>query len=168
MKLFLALAPLAGLLALEPAPTSSAAPAAVLRDVSIDDAAWLAGRWEGELFGGFAEEQWSLPADGAMMGMFRHVQGDRVGFYEFFLLKEDEEHGLVLRLKHFHPDLVGWEEKGDFVEFPLIEASENELIFDGIRFQLTEPDVISGALSLAQNGKVETVEFEYRRVPEGA
>ena len=172
MKLLLAGSSLLGLLLLEPV-RSAAGPLdpgarGAQGEVSIEDAAWLAGRWEGELFGGHAEEQWSAPADGAMMGMFRLIQGDRVGFYEFFLLREDEEHGLVLRLKHFHPDLRGWEEKDAWVEFPLVEATGDTLAFDGLVFHLAEPDRIEARLDLDQGGRIQTVEFEYRRVPDDA
>jgi hypothetical protein len=163
MKRLLLLAPLCGLLGF--AGTSMARPeASPAPSVSIDDAAWLVGSWEGELFGGFAEEEWSDPVDGAMMGMFRHMKGDKISFYEFFILIEDPEHGLVLRLKHFNADLTGWEEKAKFVEFPLIEAKENELVFDGLVMRLADPNTIEVKLQLDQGAGVQTVEFEYHRV----
>ena len=75
---------------------------------------WIAGHWKGEAFGGHVEEVWSKPAGGAMMGMFRLVQGDEVGFYELLTLLE-EDGSLVFRLKHFNSDLTGWEEKNENV-----------------------------------------------------
>ena len=143
--------PLVPFLAGRPASTP-ATPATPAASVTIEDAAWLAGSWEGEFLGGFAEETWSEPSDGAMMGMFRHLKDDSVAFYEFFTLVEDDEHGLALRLKHFHPDLRGWEEKDRFVEFPLVTIGEDELVFDGLAMRL-EDDVIQVELNLGRSDR---------------
>ena len=125
---------------------------------TIDDIAWLAGRWIGSGLGGETEETWSAPAGGAMMGMFRLVKGGTVVFYEFLTLVEHEG-GLLLKVKHFNADLTGWEEKGDFVTFRLIETTPAELRFDGLTFRRIAPDRVDIFLAL-RNRQAGTVREE--------
>ena len=94
---------------------------------------WLVGHWIGDGFGGISEEVWASPVDGAMMGMYRHIKDGKINFYEFMNIVEIE--GKVeLRLKHFTPDLKGWEEKDKYIIFPFIKADENYFEFDGLIF----------------------------------
>lgn len=81
---------------------------------TLDDVAWLAGSWSGEAFGGSFEEVWNPPSGGSMVGMFKTLNGDNVGFYELMLLVE-EEGSLSLKVKHFDSDFSAWEEKKDFI-----------------------------------------------------
>ena len=99
----------------------------------IEDIAWIAGNWVGEAFGGLSEEFWSEPVAGAMMGMYRSVARGKVGFYELLTITE-EKGSLILRLKHFHPDLKGWEEKNATVDFPLVKVEKNTVWFEGYTF----------------------------------
>jgi hypothetical protein len=93
--------------------------------------AWLAGHWVGPALGGEAEEIWSPPKAGSMMGMYRLVRGDKVIFYELLTLAQ-EGGSLVLRLKHFNPDLTGWEEKQKTVDFRLVGLGEGVVQFEGM------------------------------------
>ncbi len=68
---------------------------------------WLTGQWVRRDAGGLAEEHWSTPAGGAMMGMFRLVKKGKVVFYE--LLTITKEGGqLVLRIRHLDTRLMPW------------------------------------------------------------
>ncbi len=62
------------------------------------------------------------------MGMFRWIHEGRVRFYEFITI-EREGIELVLRIKHFNPGLLGWEEKNTSTEFVLVQISEHEAVF---------------------------------------
>ena len=128
------------------------------------DIAWFAGRWVGSGLGGETEETWSAPAGGAMMGMFRLVKGGTVVFYEFLTLVE-REGSLLLKLKHFNADLTGWEEKGAFVTFRLIETTPAELRFDGLTFRRIAPDRVDIFLALRnrQDGTVREEAFSMIR-----
>lgn len=101
---------------------------------SLDQVAWLAGHWIGEGLGGVSEEMWSPPAGGAMMGTYRLLKDGAPVFYEFLLLVE-EKGTLILKLKHFEPDLTGWEEKADFVDFPLVAIEGDSIHFDGLTYE---------------------------------
>ena len=98
---------------------------------------WLQGRWTGNGFGGFSEEVWSPPGpDGKMMGVYRHFKADSsLNFYEFLVLDEEGMH-----LKHFKPDLEGWEEKEDFVSFKMISYDKSTIKMKGLTFQKTGAD----------------------------
>ncbi len=101
---------------------------------TLQDMAWLTGQWTGTGLGGVTEESWSSPASSAMMGMFRLVKDEKVVFYEFLTLVEHEG-SLLLKLKHFNPDLTGWEEKADFVKFRLLRVTPGTAWFDGLTFR---------------------------------
>lgn len=100
---------------------------------TLADMAWLAGRWVGAALGGEAEEIWSPPEAGSMMGMYRLVRDGKPVFYEFQTLVE-ENGSLMLRLKHFNRDLTGWEEKEQTVEFPHVALGEGIVQFEGLSF----------------------------------
>lgn len=101
-----------------PAAAQEAAPAP-----GLDDLAWLAGTWEGTLGEDPLIETWFPPAGGRMAGLFRWVKGDEVYLYELVSLEETAD-GVVLQVKHFGPDLVGWEAKDESVVFDLVELDE--------------------------------------------
>src|SRR6516225_5804665 len=82
---------------------------------SVADIAWLAGSWTSEAFGGVGEEIWSSPSANTMVGMYRLIKDGKVLFYELCIIAPEGD-SLVLKLKHFHPDLRGWEAKDAAVE----------------------------------------------------
>jgi hypothetical protein len=124
------------------APASVPSPPAALRDL-----AWLAGDWHGTGLGGQTDEAWSAPAGGAMMGMFRLVRDGKVVFYEFLTLVEHEG-SLLLKLKHFNPDLTGWEEKANFVTFRLLKTTPDAAYFGGLTFRRAGADRLEIFLAL--------------------
>jgi hypothetical protein len=97
--------------------------------VSIDDLAWMAGDWYGHVDGDDIDEHWSTPAGGVMLGIFRWLKNGKVYLYELLAI-EPEANGLVLRLKHFDRGLIGWEEKGIALAFPVVRAGKREVAFE--------------------------------------
>jgi hypothetical protein len=70
----------------------------------------------------------------------------------------------VLRLKHFNPDFTGWEEKSDYVTFPLRSVAPNQAVFSGLSYTLVDGDKLRIELQLRQSdGTVETEVFELTR-----
>ena len=92
---------------------------------------WLAGVWEGDGPEGQVEQIWSAPRAGTMLGLFRLTHENRPQFFELMCISEDAG-GLSMRMKHFHPDLRGWEERDQVMEVPLLELGEQEAFFDGL------------------------------------
>lgn len=133
---------------------------------SIDDVAWLTGRWSGEGLGSVAEETWLPPAGDAMAGVFRLADEDGVQFYEIVTVREVEG-SLLLQLKHFGPDLVGWEESDETVDFPLVAKAHDTLWFDGLTMKRVSSDEMHIWVALEREGDSEAQEalFQYRRGP---
>jgi len=100
-------------------PLSGAGPA---------DLAWLTGSWLGRNGPDGVEEHWSPLGGDTLVGMFRWVKDGTVSFYELAAI-EREGTDVVLRIKHFHPRLVGWEEKADACEFVLVHLGDQEAAF---------------------------------------
>lgn len=128
-------------------------------EFDITDYDWLVGHWEGNGFGGVSEEIWAPAVDGTMMGMFRHMNDGKLVFYEFILLDEEG-----MRLKHFHPDIKGWETKDDFVQFQMVEFSENMLVMKGLTIEKKSESNIEIRLKMRRNETVETEVFSMHRV----
>ena len=131
---------------------------------SIEDAIFLVGHWQGDGMGGFNEEVWGEPLGGSMLGAFRHLQGDEPSFSEIMQISEDNG-TLALRLKHFNPDLTGWEEKDDMVTFPLVRVEPNEaLYFRGLTYRRVSDNLLTIYLALHNRDGVQEVSFELHRV----
>ena len=132
---------------------------------SIEDMAWLAGSWHGEGLGGTVEEVWSRPSAGAMMGMFKHIQEGEPTFYELELIVEEKE-SLVLKLKHFNADLTGWEDKQEFVSFPLVRMAEDASYFDGLTYRRLENDTLEVYVVIGDGDEVREEGFVFHRADE--
>lgn len=126
--------------------------------ISVKSFEWLTGYWVGDGFGGISEEIWSPAEDNTMMGMFRHTKDGEVTFYEFMHLTAEG-----MKIKHFSPDLIAWEEKDKFVTFPLIEVTADKLIFNGLEIWRKSEDEIQMKLTLNTDGKIETEIFNFKR-----
>jgi hypothetical protein len=131
---------------------------------TIADMAWLAGHWTGEGLGGVAEEVWMTPGGGAMLGMYRLVREGKPVFYELVTIAEDAG-SLVIRLKHFNPDMTSWEEKRQTVDFPLVAKSGNTIHFSGMTFRRDDADHLTVFLAIGdKSGGVREETFRYRRL----
>lgn len=97
------------------------------------------------------------------MGAFKLVEDERVDFYELLTISE-ENSTLVLRIKHFHRDLKGWEESDEVVTFRLVNVSRNKVFFDGFTFEKVSDDEINIYVQLKRDGEVREQAFAYSRV----
>jgi hypothetical protein len=107
-----------------------AAPEASAARGSVADLAWMAGHWTGGEEGQLSEEVWTEPSGDCMLGMWRYVAGGRLKVYESLALVADGD-GVVMRLRHFNPDGVGWEEKERPLNLRLVRNAEREAAFEG-------------------------------------
>ena len=120
---------------------------------TVADLARLAGSWTGTGLGGVSEEIWSKPANGIMMGMYRLIKEDKPVFYEALWLIE-ENGTLIMRLKHFHPNLVGWEEKDKTVDFRFVKKEGKRIYFSGLTFDFAVNNELTIYLALRQKDGV--------------
>lgn len=131
---------------------------------SIADVSWIQGHWRGEAFGGITEEIWSPPLGGSMMCAFKLVVDDQVKFYELVTILE-ENGSLVLRLKHFHANLQGWEEKDETVDFRLVKIEEKTAYFEGFTFESISEEEMDIYVMIDSEGKTEETKFPYQKYP---
>lgn len=130
---------------------------------TIADAAWLAGSWRGTGLGGFSDETWSQPEGGVMIGTYRLIKEGKPVFYEMMWLLETEG-TIILRLKHFNPDLTGWEEKDKSVDFKFVKKDGKRLYFSGLTFERASRDELNIYLALRQrDGSLKEEAFRMKR-----
>lgn len=129
---------------------------------TLDDIAWLVGSWSGEAFGGSFEEVWNPPSGGSMVGMFKTLNGDNVGFYELMLLVE-EEGSLSLKVKHFSAEFYAWEDKSAYVNFRFIKADEGTIHFSGFSLYRISDNEIHGYVVIREGEETREEKLVYKR-----
>jgi hypothetical protein len=141
------------------------APGQASPPATIADAAFLVGHWTGEGLGGTFEEVWTAPKKGVMVGMYRGLKDDAPVFQELIVIRE-EAGSLMVRLKHFNPDMTGWEEKAQVVTMPFVAKRDGLVHFDGMAFKVTGPDTLTCYLAIEnkKDGTVREATFTYKRV----
>ena len=130
---------------------------------SLEDLSWLSGYWKGEAMGGIIEETWTPAIGGSMMCSFKLTVNNEVVFYEFVSLTEENE-TLQLRLKHFHPNLDGWEDKEDKITWKLVEVTPNKVYFSGFTFEKVDDNHLNIYVVFEEGGKTSEMKFSYQRV----
>lgn len=103
-------------------------PVETMCKAAVADLAWFTGNWQGTHSVDVIEEYWSGVAGSTMMSMFRWLKEGNVRFYELMTL-EPEAEGVLLRIKHFSPGLIGWEEKSDSAVFVLVQLTPGKAVF---------------------------------------
>ncbi len=143
------------------ARAQSSPPAA---EATIDGAAWLAGRWVGTGFGGEMEETWAPPVGEQMVGHFRYWRDGQPQFYEF-LMMDVTDGGVRMRVKHFNPDMVGWEEKDGWVTFEPVSVGPEALLFNGLEIRREGADRVVMTIRLRRGDVVEEEVLRFQRAP---
>lgn len=143
-------------------PVRALQPGAAPPPAKLADVAWLEGTWVGKGLGGDTEESYSSALGGAVVGYFRFVKDGKVVFYEIVTIAETNG-SLALRLKHFHPDLKGWEEKDDVVEFKLVAVEGQTAYFDGLSIR-RDGDTLFSAVKITnkKDGSSRVEQFSYK------
>jgi Domain of unknown function (DUF6265) len=149
------------------APTASASPV----KPTLSNLSWLAGEWQGTWGPRIAQQTWTAPEAGVMVGTFQLTEGDKTLVLEFFTLTEESD-GIKLYLRHFTPSLTPWEKPGPTV-LTLKSADTKSVVFvnavDGEPKQdvLTRIDAdtyISRSEIVPAKGDAQVTEITYRRV----
>lgn len=135
---------------------------------NIKDLAFMSGKWTTHSAWGDMEASWSEPMGNSMMSSYRCVKNGKVIFYEFSVI-EQMDSGPVMKLRHFSPGNIGWEEKDKPYEYPLMFLEPDKARFErpdkktALTFHRTAPDAMQVILeSQDQDGRwVEDV-FDYK------
>ena len=130
---------------------------------TLESLKWLAGHWRGEAFGGITEEVWTPAIGGSMMCAFKLVADGKVTFYE--LVSIIEEGGtLIMKLRHFHNDLRGWEEKDNPLTFRLVKVTADRVYFDEFTYERAGDNDLNIYVVIKQrDGSESEVKFAYKR-----
>ncbi len=144
------------------APQGHVPPPATIADVE-----WLRGLWEGKgIDGADAVESWLPASTGAMVGTFVQEKPDDTILFTEHMVIAEEAGSLVLKLKHFNPDLTGWEEKDGMVRFPLVSAQPCALHFSGLSYRCDGSDGLVVAVRMERGGEqAEELVFRFKRTP---
>lgn len=98
---------------------------------TISDFSMLQGDWSGTGLGGQVDELWMPARAEQMHGIFRMEEEGKLVFTEYMSILKDSL-SYVLKVKHFSPEFIGWEEKDDAIEFRFIKKENNTLYFSGL------------------------------------
>lgn len=128
----------------------------------ISQMSWLAGYWYGGEEGQLIEEVWTPPSGGSMMGSFKMLKNGKVVFYELQQIVEING-GLMLQIKHFGPELHGWEEKTETEDFALVKITDDTACFDGLSFVKDGQDGLIIYVRQGEGEEVHELSFHYKR-----
>ena len=134
-------------------PVMQASPGSAPPPARIDAGAWLEGDWVGNGPGGTFEEGWLAPLAGNMVSVYRGMRDGRVSFFQVVTLVEAGQ-SLAVQLKHFAPDLRGWEPKDKTVDFHLVRTAPGALYLDGMTYRRTQEGLESWVLIGLKDGGV--------------
>lgn len=95
----------------------------------ISALSFISGNWQLAHEWGDMEETWSLPKGDNMMGAFRCVSEGKVVFYEFIVIEQTDSVP-VMKLRHFNPGSIGWEDKDTPYPYPLVSLTANKAVFE--------------------------------------
>jgi hypothetical protein len=138
-------------------------------DKVIKNLAFMAGKWKTETNWGEMEENWSEPLGNCMMCSYRCVKDGKVLFYEFVVIEQTDSVP-VMKLRHFSPGNIGWEEKDKPYIYPLMFLDVDKARFErpdkktALTFYRTGPETMKVILE-RQDDKGNWVEdvFDYKR-----
>lgn len=100
-----------------------------------------------------------------MVGHFRLEQGGAPALYEFMVLDEFEG-GLRMRVKHFNPTFVGWEERDAWHTFGFVSVGPGTLTLDGLELLREDSDRLTMQLHIGRaDGSTETETLHFQRAP---
>jgi hypothetical protein len=94
---------------------------------TLSELAWLEGKWQGSWGPRIAEQAWMAPRAGQMVGLFREVENMTL-VVELYSLVEAPD-GIELRLRHFTPSLVTWEESNSTM-LKLVSVDPKTAVFE--------------------------------------
>jgi hypothetical protein len=126
-------------------------------EANLGQMEWLSGYWYGTGLGGDCEELWMPALDNAMHGVFRLAINGQIRFTEYMAI-EEVGGTLILKVKHFNRDLSAWEEKEDWVKFPLVKLEAHTAYFSGISF-FRNGDSLSIKLAMRSGNESRIEEF---------
>jgi hypothetical protein len=151
---------------------ASLAASGAVSSPNLSDFSWLEGRWRGDWGPRVAEQIWTAPKAGTMVGDFRLIENDKVLVIEFFTLLE-KNGGINFYFRHFTPELVPWE-KSDATLLKLTGVEAKKIDFENpangkpkrVVFTKMDADTYTWRSEIIpETGEPQIVEITYHRQP---
>lgn len=131
---------------------------------SIDQLAWLAGSWVGTGMGSDVTETYSAPLGGRITGHFAMADGKGGVSFTELVDYVPLRGSLAYRVRHFSPDMTGWEDgTGKPVIFPLVAVEKDRWFFDGMTIERTSPSALTMWVRITEKGTTNEVPFRLVR-----
>jgi hypothetical protein len=134
---------------------------------SLKDLAFLAGNWQGGSGENVIEEYWMAPEGGAMLGMYRDIQGGKTVMTELCAVVM-REGSPVLLLRHFDSGLIGREERDKPIFFGLESLAGRKAVFYSeerktrLTYERTTDSELVVTLEKEKDGKKTQFPYRYR------
>ncbi|MEK7865350.1 MAG: DUF6265 family protein [Planctomycetota bacterium] len=129
---------------------------------SLDDFAWLAGSWEGDVGGGKFEEQWLAPVGGVMIGMGRVTSQGQTQFVEFLKIVQEGDEISYRAIIEGQPE----------VPFALSKLDGGEAVFENpkhdfpqrIIYRLEKDGTLFARVEATKDGVTQGEDFKLKRI----
>jgi len=140
------------------------------KTATLAEFAWLEGHWHGEWGPRTAEQIWTAPKAGLMLGTFRLVEDNKTLLIEVYTLLQKPD-GIEFRFRHFTPDLAPWE-KSDATLLTLESFNGTRFVFANsangepkraVFTRLNQDTYMSRFELLPASGEMQVVEITYHR-----
>ncbi len=137
---------------------------------TLADFAWLEGRWQGTWGPRTAEQSWTSPKAGMMLGTFRLVEDEKTLVIELFTFVEKPD-AIDLYIRHFTSALVPWE-KTNATYLKLVSLDPAKATFENpvdgepkhaIITRLDADTYVSRSEIVPETGDVQVIEITYHR-----
>lgn len=133
----------------------------------VSDLHFMSGTWKLQHEWGDMTEVWSDTAGNNLMCTYRCVKDGELIFYEFIVV-EQEGKTPVMKLRHFAPGSIGWEEKDKPHSYPLVSLQKNKAVFEKedkktrLTYIRDSPSTLTSFLEREKDGKWTKDVFSYR------
>ena len=116
-----------------------------------------------------AEEYWSAPDGGSIMGMFRMTPRGKSTLYEFLLIEENGD-GVALRFRHYGRKFKDIDEKP--LHLKLARAGDKQAVFENVDgnqpkriiYRIDESDLVAFVESTRDDGTPESFSLRFSKV----
>jgi Domain of unknown function (DUF6265) len=145
-------------LSLSPVGAQTKGGAGSVKKTDVQSLSWLAGFWRDEDKDHPAEEHWTAPSGGAMLGMCRLGKTLQDSTFEIMIV-EERAGKLVYSFRHFASGLRDKEKEA--LSFDVQITGPSEVIFEGrdskrptkLTYTLSAPDKLTIVLERTRDGK---------------
>ena len=134
---------------------------------SCSTLSFLTGTWKTQHKWGDMTEIWSTAEGENLMCTFRCIKDNKVIFYEWIII-ESSLSGPVMKLRHFNPGSIAWEDIKDPQTYHLVSSTANQCVFESadkstrISYEKVSPtNLICYLEHQDENGKMVKETFDY-------